>query len=86
VDELPLSGAPDVVVLDAARQRLYVAIADPGVIDVLDADTLGHLQTIETERGAHSLALDAGLGRVYSILPRTHRAAVFQAVSDPVEA
>ena len=86
VDEVPLSGAPDVVVLDATRQRLYVAIADPGVIDVLDANTLDHLQTIETERGAHSLALDEGLGRVYSILPRTHRAAVLQAVSDPMDA
>jgi len=85
VAELPLSGVADVVLFDGPRQRLYAAIADPGVIDVFAADTLDHLQTIATEPGAHSLALDAALGRIYAILPHTNRAAVFQALQ-PVPA
>jgi hypothetical protein len=30
----PLSGAPDVVFFDGFHKRLYVAVGDPGVIDV----------------------------------------------------
>jgi len=33
---LELSGAPDVVFLNRDRTRLYVAIGDPGIIDVID--------------------------------------------------
>ena len=34
LDEKPLSGVPDVVLFNRQRQHLYVAIGDPGVIDV----------------------------------------------------
>jgi hypothetical protein len=32
---------------------------------------------VETERGAHTIALDADRDKVYAFLPQTHRAAVY---------
>jgi DNA-binding beta-propeller fold protein YncE len=72
-----LSGTPDVIFLNQARRHLYVAIGDPGVIDVFDSDTLARLETVLTEKGAHTLAFDADRSRVYAFLPQTHRAQVF---------
>jgi DNA-binding beta-propeller fold protein YncE len=74
---LDLSGGPDVVFLDADRRRLYVAVGDPGVIDVVDVDAMQLVETVATEKGAHTLAFDATRGKVYAFLPETHRAAVF---------
>jgi DNA-binding beta-propeller fold protein YncE len=75
---VPLSGAPDVVFLDVERARLYVAIGDPGVIDVVDVASGRLADTVATEAGAHTLAFERGRGRVFALLPRTHRAAVFE--------
>ena len=74
----PLSGSPDVVFFNPVLQRLYVAVGDPGVIDVFDTVRLERRETRLTERGAHTLALDPGSGRVYAFLPESHRAAVFE--------
>ena len=73
-----LSGAPDVIFFDAALHRLYVAIGDPGVIDVIDTRTLQIVETVATEAGAHTLAIDRRRHKVYAFLPRTHRAAVYR--------
>jgi len=75
--EVPLSGAPDVIFLEPHSRRLYVAIGDPGVIDVIDVDTMRRTETVPTEAGAHTLALDRKRRKVYAFLPRSHRAAVF---------
>jgi len=75
---LDLSGAPDVVFLNHALRHLYVAIGDPGVIDVIDIAAWKTREVIPTERGAHTLAHDEGAHRVYAFLPQTHRASVFQ--------
>lgn len=72
-----LSGSPDVVFLHSGLGRLYVAIGDPGVIDVIDTRLMRVVQTIDTEAGAHTLAIDRKRGRVYAFLPETHRAAVY---------
>jgi DNA-binding beta-propeller fold protein YncE len=77
---LPLSGTPDVIFLDRALDRLYVAIGDPGVVVVFDTAALRHIETVPTERGAHTIALDPDDHRVYAFLPATHRAAVFREV------
>ena len=76
--ELPLSGAPDVVFLDAGLHRLYVAIGDPGVIDVFRTDTDTLIETVRTEKGAHTLAYDPSSHLVYSLFPQSHAAAVLQ--------
>jgi DNA-binding beta-propeller fold protein YncE len=78
--ECGLSGAPDVVFLNPARRHLYVAIDDPGVIDVLDIVTMRRLDSVPTERGAHTLAFAPWDNRVYAFLPETHRAAVYQEI------
>ena len=75
--ENDLSGVPDVIFFNAARQHLYVAIGDPGVIDVFDTESRQRVEVIPTEKGAHTLGFDASHNKVYAFLPQTHRAAVY---------
>jgi DNA-binding beta-propeller fold protein YncE len=81
VDQKALSGAPDVVFFNRRRGHLYVAIGDPGVIDVFDTATMRNLGPVRTEKGAHTLALASAGDRVYAFLPETCGAAIHQ-VSD----
>jgi len=74
---VPLSGTPDVIFLPPQLGRLYVAIGDPGVIDVIDVAAMRRTEVVPTEAGAHTLALDRKRHKVYSFLPKSHRAAVF---------
>ena len=75
--DVSLSGAPDVIFLNSRSGHLYVAIGDPGVIDVIDVARMRRKEVAPTEEGAHTLALDRKRGKVYAFLPRSHRAAVF---------
>ena len=74
---LPLSGTPDVIFFNRHRQELYVAVGDPGVIDVFSTSPMEKLATIKTEAGAHTTALSPAGDRLYAFLPRTHRAAIY---------
>jgi DNA-binding beta-propeller fold protein YncE len=56
--DVPLSGAPDVVFPNPQFGRLYVAIGNPGVIDVIDIGRMRAEEVVPTEAGAHTLALD----------------------------
>jgi len=78
LSEHAISGVPDVVFSNAATRHLYVAVGDPGVIDVFDTETMRRLASVPTERGAHTLGFDALRNIVYAFLPDTHRAAVFR--------
>jgi DNA-binding beta-propeller fold protein YncE len=75
--DVSLSGAPDVIFLHPQSGRLYVAIGDPGLIDVIDIGTMRCEKVVPTEAGAHTLALDRKRSKIYSFLPQSHRAAVF---------
>ena len=75
--EARLSGVPDVIFYNPELSHLYVAVGDPGVIDVFDTATLTHLETISTEKGAHTIAFDAERNKVVAFLPQTNRAAVY---------
>jgi DNA-binding beta-propeller fold protein YncE len=75
--DVPLSGAPDVIFLHPQSGHLYVAIGDPGVIDVIDIGTMRREEVVTTEGGAHTLALNRKRNKVYAFLPQSHRAAVF---------
>jgi DNA-binding beta-propeller fold protein YncE len=75
---LPLRGAPDVVMHDARRERLYVAIGSPGVVTVIDTRTLEELETIETELGAHTIGWDLATGQLYAFAPQRGGALVFR--------
>jgi DNA-binding beta-propeller fold protein YncE len=71
-----LSGTPDVIFLHRPSRRLYVAVGEPGVIDVIDIETMCRKEVVATEAGAHTLALDRKRNKVYAFLPQSHRAAV----------
>jgi DNA-binding beta-propeller fold protein YncE len=75
--QAPLSGVPDVVFFNAALKALYVAIGEPGVVDVFDTATLRRREVVSTEAGAHTLAFEASSNTVYAFLPGSHRAAVY---------
>ena len=75
--QAPLSGKPDVLFYNSTRQHLYVAVGDPGMIDVFDTQTLQRLETVTTEKGAHTLGFDPLHNKIYAFLPNSHRAAVF---------
>ena len=77
LEKLNISGVPDVIFFNATLQHLYVAIGDPGVIEVFNTSTMQRLETVSTEKGAHTIALDAARNKIYAFLPETHRAAVY---------
>ena len=74
-----LSGVPDVIFFNAALNQLYVAVGDPGVIDVFDTKTSRRIDAVSTEKGAHTIAFDKVRQKVYAFLPASHRAAVYTA-------
>ncbi len=73
-----LSGTPDVIFFNAALGHLYVAVGDPGLIDLFETDTLKRIESIPTETGAHTLGFDVVRNKVYAFLPQTHRAMVLE--------
>lgn len=75
--EADLSGTPDVIFFNAELNHLYVAVGDPGVIDVFETVSLKHIDTISTEKGAHTLGFDATRNKVYAFLPESQRASVY---------
>ncbi len=75
--EASLSGTPDVIFFNPALKHLYVAVGDPGVIDVFETGALQRLEVVPTGKGAHTLAFDSARNKVYAFLPETHAAAVY---------
>jgi DNA-binding beta-propeller fold protein YncE len=73
-----LSGVPDVVWFNAKRRQLYVAIGDPGVVDVFDTTTMKSLGTVATEKGAHTTAFPPTGDSLIAFLPASHRAALYR--------
>jgi DNA-binding beta-propeller fold protein YncE len=73
-----LSGVPDVVWFNAKRHQLYVAVGDPGVIDVFDTTTMKSLGTIATDKGAHTTAFPPTGDSLIAFLPASHRAALYR--------
>jgi DNA-binding beta-propeller fold protein YncE len=72
-----IGGVPDVVFVNATLRRLYIAIGDPGLIEVFDLETGRQLETVPTERGAHTIAFDPAQNLIYAFLPESHRASVY---------
>jgi DNA-binding beta-propeller fold protein YncE len=78
LNEGKLSGVPDVVWFNPKRRQLYVAVGDPGVIDVFDTTTMRRLGSIATESGAHTTAFPSSGDSLIAFLPAGHRAALYQ--------
>jgi hypothetical protein len=66
-----------VIFFNPALSRLYVAIGEPGVIDVFDTSPLRRRETVVTEAGAHTLSFDAVRNMVCAFLPASRRAAIY---------
>ena len=77
-ESVPIAGEPDAIWFNAARQRLYVAIGKPGLIQVVDTIALKVVEQVETEEGAHTTAFDPIRQQLYVFLPESCRAAVYQ--------
>jgi DNA-binding beta-propeller fold protein YncE len=76
--QVPIAGGPDAIWFNPHRKRLYVAIAEPGVVQVVDTQAMVVVQQVETERDAHTTAFDAARQRLYVFLPSSCRAAVYE--------
>jgi DNA-binding beta-propeller fold protein YncE len=81
VARVAIAGEPDVIWYNAARGCLYVAIGQPGVIDVIDCRGMALAERIVTEEGAHTTAFDPQRQYVYALLPRRCGAAVYEEVA-----
>ncbi len=57
---------------------LYIAIGEPGLIEVFDTESLERVEMVTTEPGAHTPGFDSRRQKVYVFLPRSHRAVVYQ--------
>lgn len=77
LSQLPLSGVPDVIFYNASLDHLYVTVGNPGVIDVFDTLGMRPMETISTEKGAHTIGFDSSRNKIYAFLPESHRAAVY---------
>ncbi len=77
VGSVRLPGVPDVIWHDPDLCRVYIAAGSPGIVSVVDTETLEVLQTIETAEGAHTTAWDTEAKTLYAFLPGSSEAAVF---------
>jgi DNA-binding beta-propeller fold protein YncE len=72
-----LAGVPDVIFFNPERRHLYVAIGEPGLIEVFETGHMRRLETVRTEAGAHTLGFDPSRNTIYAFLPSTHRALIY---------
>jgi DNA-binding beta-propeller fold protein YncE len=77
VSQVAIAGGPDVVFFNARRDHLYVAIGDPGVLQVIDTATAKVIETVSTGRDAHTIGFDPEREHVFAFVPGTHAATVF---------
>ncbi len=74
---VPIAGVPDAIWHNHRLGRLYVAIANPGVVAVVNTSTMVVEESISTEAGTHTTAFDALRQRLYVFLPSC-RVAVYE--------
>ena len=75
-----IAGEPDAIWYNPDRSHLYVAIGQPGLVDVVDTREMALAQALPTEAGAHTTAFDRTRRRLYVFLPQSCRAAVYEEV------
>jgi hypothetical protein len=68
----PLAGPPDVIWRSPRSSHLFVAIGDPGVVQVFRTPGLDLLDSLSTQEGAHTLTVDPATGEIHVFLPSTH--------------
>jgi len=78
--DVAIAGEPDAIWYNPERSRLYVAIGDPGVVDVIHTGDMALAEEVPTEAGAHTTAFDRTRQLLYVFLPKSCRAAVYEEI------
>lgn len=78
IKTIAISGQPDVVWYNTPRSRLYCAVGDPGVIEVIDTKSMKIIEKVVTEEGAHTLTFDQLRQRLYAFLPQSCSVQVYK--------
>lgn len=76
-----IAGVPDAIWFDAATESVYVAIATPGVVQVIDASHMSIRQVVVTEEGTQTTAFDAKRRLLYVFKPKSCSVAAFRLLS-----
>lgn len=73
-----IAGGPDAIWFDGAVNRVYVAIGSPGVVQVVDASRMAVLETVVTEEGTQTTALDIRRRVLYVFKPTSCSLAAYR--------
>ncbi|HET7465174.1 MAG TPA: YncE family protein [Candidatus Dormibacteraeota bacterium] len=76
-DSVEIAGGPDAIWFHPKKDEVYVAIGDPGLLQVLDAEGMVVTDTIETGPGAQTTALDAQRQELFVFVPSSCSTLVF---------
>jgi YVTN family beta-propeller protein len=66
-----IAGNPDAIWFNPVSGHVYLAIGEPGVVQVVDVREPAVIETVDTGPGAHTLALDVKRERLYVFRPST---------------
>ena len=80
LDKVAIAGVPDAIWFDAATSSVYVAIGEPGVMQVVDTRRMAVVEAIETEWGTQTTAVDLRRRALYVFKPITCSVAAFHIV------
>jgi DNA-binding beta-propeller fold protein YncE len=76
--KVAIAGVPDAVWFNPAASSLYVAVGEPGVLQVVDTNRIAIAETIKTEPGAQTTAFDVRRQDLYVFKPITCSVAAFR--------
>lgn len=79
--DVTIAGEPDAIWYNPDGSHLYVAVGQPGVLDVIDTRDMTLAHEVVTEAGAHTTAFDRRRQRLYVFLSGSGRAAVYDAAA-----
>jgi DNA-binding beta-propeller fold protein YncE len=77
VGRVKIAGEPDAIWFDATTDSLYVAVGSPGVVQVIDVRGMVLRETVVTEAGAKTTALDTHRRVLYVFRPNSCSVAAF---------
>ena len=72
-----ITGVLDAIWYNAERRLVYVAIGEPGLVDVIDIATMTWREQLTTGAGAHTTAFDRRRQRLAVFLPAACRVALY---------
>jgi hypothetical protein len=73
-----IAGAPDAIWFNPVRRLLYVAIGQPGTVDVINTVSMRRSEQLVTEPGAHTTAFDRDRQQLAVFLPGSCSVALYR--------